>query len=57
MMPLGVASEKLGRGQVTWVDRCQTTRAFVDAARELGFPAPPASVSPYSTSGLREVGS
>jgi uncharacterized sulfatase len=34
-MPLGVASEKLGRGQVTWVDRCQTTRAFVDAV--LGF--------------------
>lgn len=29
---LGVASEKLGRGQVTWKDRCQVTRAFVDGA-------------------------
>lgn len=31
-MPLGVASEKLGRGSVTWKDRCQVTRAFVDRA-------------------------
>lgn len=31
-MPLGVASERLGRGKVTWTDRCQTTRAFVDGA-------------------------
>ncbi|MGV3721937.1 MAG: sulfatase-like hydrolase/transferase [Actinomycetota bacterium] len=34
-MPLGVASEKLGRGKVTWEDRCQVTKAFVDGA--LGF--------------------
>ena len=27
---LGVASEKLGRGKVTWMDRCQVTRGFVD---------------------------
>ncbi|HEU4751479.1 MAG TPA: sulfatase-like hydrolase/transferase, partial [Armatimonadota bacterium] len=33
-MPLGIASEKLGRGKVTWVDRCQVTRAFVDRALE-----------------------
>jgi uncharacterized sulfatase len=33
-MPLGVASEKLGRGKVTWVDRCQVTKAFVDRALE-----------------------
>ncbi|HEX5692180.1 MAG TPA: sulfatase-like hydrolase/transferase, partial [Roseiflexaceae bacterium] len=30
--PLGVASEKLGQGQITWMDRCQMTRAFVDGA-------------------------
>lgn len=29
---LGVASEKLGRGTVTWTDRCQVTKAFVDRA-------------------------
>ena len=29
-MPLGLASEKLGRGKVTWLDRCQVTKAFVD---------------------------
>ncbi len=29
---LGIASEKLGRGEVTWVDRCQVTRAFVERA-------------------------
>jgi len=34
-MPLGVASEKLGRGKVTWEDRCQVTKSFVDGA--LGF--------------------
>lgn len=32
--PLGLASEKLGRGKVTWLDRCQVTRAFVDRALE-----------------------
>src|SRR5215475_7210965 len=32
--PLGLASEKLGRGSVTWMDRCQVTRAFVDRAIE-----------------------
>lgn len=31
-MPLGVASEKLGRGNVTWVDRCQITRTFAERA-------------------------
>jgi uncharacterized sulfatase len=31
-MGLGVASERLGRGNVTWVDRCQVTKAFVDGA-------------------------
>jgi uncharacterized sulfatase len=31
-MPLGVASEKLGRGTVTWQDRCQVTRSFVERA-------------------------
>jgi uncharacterized sulfatase len=30
--PLGVASEKLGQGKITWRDRCQVTRAFVDGA-------------------------
>jgi len=30
--PLGLASEQLGRGQFTWLDRCQVTRAFVDGA-------------------------
>jgi len=30
--PLGLASEQLGRGQITWLDRCQVTRAFVDGA-------------------------
>jgi arylsulfatase A-like enzyme len=30
--PLGIASERLGRGKVTWLDRCQVTRAFVDRA-------------------------
>lgn len=33
-MPLGVASEKLGRGNVTWTDRCQVTKAFVDRSLE-----------------------
>jgi arylsulfatase A-like enzyme len=32
--PLGLASEQLGRGKVTWLDRCQVTRAFVDRAIE-----------------------
>src|SRR5262245_48148668 len=32
--PLGLASEKLGQGQVTWLDRCQVTRAFVERAIE-----------------------
>jgi arylsulfatase A-like enzyme len=32
--PLGLASEQLGRGKVTWLDRCQVTRAFVDRALE-----------------------
>ena len=32
--PLGVASEKLGRGSVKWIDRCQVTKAFVDRAIE-----------------------
>lgn len=27
---LGVMSEKLGRGKVTWMDRCQVTKGFVD---------------------------
>jgi len=31
---LGVASEQLGRGKVTWIDRCQVTRAFVGRALE-----------------------
>ena len=31
-MPLGVASEKLGRGQVRWVKRSEVTKAFVDGA-------------------------
>lgn len=31
---LGVASEQLGRGRVTWIDRCQVTRAFVERALE-----------------------
>ena len=31
-MPLGVASEKLGRGQVRWVPRANVTSAFVDGA-------------------------
>lgn len=31
-MPLGIASEKLGRGTVTWQDRCQVTRSFVERA-------------------------
>lgn len=31
---LGVASEQLGRGKVTWMDRCQVTRIFVDRALE-----------------------
>ena len=31
---LGVASEQLGRGSVTWMDRCQVTRAFVERALE-----------------------
>lgn len=34
-LPLGVASEKLGRGKVRWVKRSETTKAFVDGA--LGF--------------------
>ena len=34
-MGLGVASEKLGRGKVTWVPRADVTSAFVDGA--LGF--------------------
>lgn len=34
-LPLGMASEKLGRGHVEWVDRAEVTRSFVDAA--LGF--------------------
>jgi arylsulfatase A-like enzyme len=29
---LGLASERLGRGTITWLDRCQVTRAFVDGA-------------------------
>lgn len=32
---LGLASERLGRGKVTWLDRCQVTRAFVE--RTLDF--------------------
>lgn len=28
--PLGVASEQLGKGKVTWEDRCQVTKSFVD---------------------------
>lgn len=32
---LGLASEKLGRGKVEWLDRCQVTAAFVD--RAIGF--------------------
>lgn len=31
-MPLGVMSEKLGRGKVTWLDRAKVTTAFVDRA-------------------------
>ncbi len=31
-MPLGVGSEKLGRGKITWTDRAQVTTAFVDRA-------------------------
>ncbi len=31
-LPLGVASEKLGRGAVRWVKRSDVTRAFVDGA-------------------------
>lgn len=31
-MPLGVASEKLGRGKVSWVGRSQVTKSFVDGA-------------------------
>ncbi len=31
----GVASEQLGRGKITWLDRCQVTRAFVE--RTLDF--------------------
>jgi len=31
-MPLGLASEKLGRGTVTWQDRCQVTRSFAERA-------------------------
>jgi uncharacterized sulfatase len=33
-LPLGVASEKLGRGKVTWMDRCQVTKGFVDGTLE-----------------------
>lgn len=29
---LGLSSEQLGRGQITWLDRCQVTDAFVDRA-------------------------
>jgi len=32
---LGLASEQLDRGKITWLDRCQVTRAFVD--RTLAF--------------------
>jgi arylsulfatase A-like enzyme len=32
--PLGLASERLGRGKVMWLDRCQVTRAFVGRALE-----------------------
>ena len=32
--PLGEASEKLGRGQINWIDRCKVTEAFVDRAIE-----------------------
>lgn len=31
---LGLSSEQLGRGQITWRDRCQVTRAFVDRTLE-----------------------
>ncbi|MDQ2688355.1 MAG: sulfatase-like hydrolase/transferase, partial [Armatimonadota bacterium] len=31
-MPLGVGSEKLGRGKITWLDRARVTTAFVDRA-------------------------
>lgn len=31
-LPLGVASEKLGRGTVQWVNRSEVTKAFVDGA-------------------------
>jgi arylsulfatase A-like enzyme len=31
-LPLGAASEKLGRGQVRWVKRSEVTRAFVEGA-------------------------
>ncbi|MDF2439335.1 MAG: hypothetical protein JWN98_319, partial [Abditibacteriota bacterium] len=33
-LPLGVASEKLGRGVVTWAKRSDTTKAFVEGALE-----------------------
>src|SRR5688500_17362056 len=32
--PLGVASEKLGRGNISWVDRSQVTKAYVDRTLE-----------------------
>jgi arylsulfatase A-like enzyme len=32
--PLGLASERLGRGKVMWLDRCQVTRAFAGRALE-----------------------
>ena len=32
--PLAVASEKLGRGDAKWVDRCKVTKAYVDCAVE-----------------------
>jgi uncharacterized sulfatase len=34
-LPLGVASEKLGRGHVRWIKRSENTKAFVESA--LGF--------------------
>lgn len=33
-LPLGLASERLDRGKVTWLDRSQVTKAFVDRAIE-----------------------
>jgi uncharacterized sulfatase len=33
-MPLGVGSEKLGRGRVTWVDRAEVTSSFTRRALE-----------------------